>query len=345
MKLRLFIIVSCGLAVPGWSQTTGTPLPGLRDDKEAASVPGKPAPPDLPALRKKAEAGDAAAQLQLADLIFSGAVKDAKPAEAAALLEKAADSGHAPAQYAFARLLHTGGPGIKADAERARFLIQQAAEAGHAPAQTACGAFLFDQIDPKARDVNFTEPLAWFKKAADQGEPEAQCRLGMMQAAGQGMTADPAAGWKLILKAARTGNAMALNEAGVCLQQGRGVEKDGIAAIGYFHAAADLGNAAAAVNLGLCYERGQGVPPNFDKAGAAYARGAKAGNGTAQFFLGRLFEDGRGTAKNPVAAYVNYVRAAAAGIAEAAARRDAVKATLTPAQAKEAAAMLLEPPP
>ncbi len=325
--------------ISGQASGQGTPLPGLSQklpgsEKTPSTAPPNPGP-DFPALQKAAGSGDAAAQLALANLIFSGSVKDAKPEDAAALLEKSADSGHAPAQYALARFLQSGSAGIKADPERAKFLIQQAAESGHAPAQAAYGALLMEQIDPKAREISFAEPLQWFRKAADQAEPGGMCRLGMMIAAGQGMKVDAAAGWKWISKAAQTGHPLALNEAGICLQQGRGVEKDPIAAIGYFHAAADLGNTAAMVNLGNCYRGGMGIPPDLNKAGAAFAAAAKASFGPAQLLLGEMFERGEGTAANPVNAAINYRRAAANGVPAAMERFEALKPSLSKSALKE----------
>jgi TPR repeat protein len=335
----LGLILGGSPAISGLAFGQGTPLPGLsqklpRSEKTPASAPANPLP-DIPALQKAAASGDAAAQLALANLVFSGSVKDAIPEDAAALLEKSADSGHPPAQYALARFLQSGVAGVKADPERAKFLIQQAAESGHAPSQAAYGALLMEQIDPKARDVSFAEPLQWFRKAADQAEPGAMCRLGMMLAAGQGMEADPVAGWKLIAKAAQTGHPLALNEAGISLQQGRGVEKDPTAAIGYFHAAADLGNTAAMVNLGNCYRRGVGIPPDLNKAGAAFAAAAKANFGPAQLLLGEMFERGEGTAANPVNAAINYRRAAANGVPAGMERFEALKPGLSKIALKE----------
>lgn len=271
--------------------------------------------------------------------MFSGAVEGAKAEDAASLIEKAADSGHAPAQVAFARLLMSGQAGVKTDPERAAFLIQQAAESGHAAAQAAYGQHLEKQIDPKARDVNYSEPLNWYRKAADQGDLGAICRLGMMQAAGTGMAPDAEAAWKLISRAARAGHALALNEAGICLQHGRGVEKDEIAAMGYFHAAADLGNTAAWFNLGQNYRTGSGAPQSLENAGQAFAAGARLGSGACQFALGELFE-AAGPKANPVYAWVNYKRAAARGVAAAEARHKAIYETLTAAQKEEAESLL-----
>ena len=276
--------------------------------------------------------------MALANLIFSGSVEDARPEDAAALLEKSADAGHPPAQLALARFLQSGGVGVKADPERAKFLIQQAAESGHAPAQSAYGALLMEQIDLKARDISFAEPLQWFRKAADQAEPAGMCRLGMMIAAGQGIEPDPAAGWKWISKAAQTGHPFALNEAGICLQQGRGVEKDPTAAIGYFHAAADQGNTAAMVNLGNCYRFGVGIPLDLNKAGAAFAAAAKANFGPGQLLLGEMFERGEGTTANLVSAAVNYLRADANGLPAGKERFEVLKLKLSKNQIQEAEA-------
>jgi len=335
----LALVLFCyTMAIPAGAQTKGTPLPGLSQSESGKSpvspATAAPVPVDVPALRKKAEAGDAAAQLQLAAHILSGGVKDGKPAEAAELLEKAADSGHAPAQFHFARLLQSGAPGVKADPDRAKFLLQQSAEGGFALAQSSWGLVLENQIDPKGREVNYDEPAKWYEKAAAQGDAEGMCRLGMLKASGR-VKSDPVEAWKLLQKAARAGHAVALNECGVALQRGQGVEKDEIAAVGYFHASADIGNATALHNLGRCYREGVGIPRNPDKAGAAFAAAAKANFGPSQFVLGEIFEKGEGTPPNPVNAAINYLFAARNGIAAGQERYDALRKRLTPEQVQE----------
>jgi TPR repeat protein len=351
MNIRplLTLALSCAFtALPAGGQTAGTPLPGLKEKEKSTSpspVPqASPAAPDIPAIRKKAGAGDAESQLQLAALILSGGVKDAKPAEAAKLLEKAAESGHAAAQFHFARLLQSNAPGTKADPDRARFLFQQSAEAGFAPAQAAWGQILESQIDPKGRDVSYEEPAKWYEKAAAQGDAEGICRLGMLKASGR-LKSDPAEAWKLLQKAAQAGHAVALNECGVALQRGQGVEKDDIAAVGYFHAAADLGNTTALHNLGRCYREGIGIPRNPEKAGAAFAAAAKVNFGPSQFILAEIFEKGEGTAANPVSAAVNYEFAARNGIPAGHERYEALRKRLTPAQTKEVDKLLKEAVP
>lgn len=364
--LAVFRLVIAGgsLAVLCPAQTSAPPPPVPEKSPPAAAAPA-PSPPvpaaeksdpapettvpasakevkplDLAEVRKKAEAGDAESQLNLADLIFSGAVKDAKLEEASALVEKASDSGYAPAQLAFSRLLRLGGAGVKADPERSRFLVQQAAEAGDAAAQAAYGSLLMSQVDTKARDVNYAEPLRWYRLAADQGNPEGTCRLGMMRAAGQGGEPDPKAAWALISRAARVGHSLALNEAGICLQKGLGVDKDPIAAIGYFHASADLGNVTGMVNLGSCYRNGNGVPRNLKKAAEIFALAAKANFGPGHYLLAEMQERGEGVPLDRVAACISYMRAAAAGMGGAKERYEGVKAALSEAQLKEVEAAM-----
>ena len=64
----------------------------------------------------------------------------------------------------------------------------------------------------------------------------------------------------------------------------------------------------------------------------------------AQALIARLFEEGKGTEKNLAYAYVNYKRAADGGIADAARKRDEIKAKLTPAELKEAEKILAAKP-
>lgn len=337
---------AAGAAADGAKSKIGAgSAPGDKAAAAAASAADASSAPvfDVAATRKAAEKGDPGAQVSLADAMLSGRISGSKTEEALALLEKAADAGFPAGQFALARLLSIGVPGVKGDYEKAKFLASQAAEAGFAPAQTLYGTFLESEIDPKARDVDYSEPVKWYKMAAEKGETEAKSRLGVMILNGTGMPADPAKGRGMIAEAARMGNPMALNEVGVCLQKGLGGPQDEIAAIGYFYASSELGNIAALINLGSCYEQGRGVPRNFELAGGFYAKAAKAGHASAQFALGRLFEEGLGAPKNLVFAFVNYSRAAGR-IPAAASRRELVRNILSKEQMAEAEKILTGKP-
>ena len=79
----------------------------------------------------------------------------------------------------------------------------------------------------------------WFKKAAEQGAPIAQIKLGE------------------------------------CYLYGYGVPKNFEEAVKWFRKSADAGEAYAAYRLGYCYETGSGVTKNYDEAVKWYLTSSK----------------------------------------------------------------------
>ena len=77
---------------------------------------------------------------------------------------------------------------------------------------------------------DYREALRWFRKAAEQGDAEAQHYLGFMY------------------------------------EEGRGVAQDGREAVRWYHKAAEQGLAAAQLNLGAMYERGRGIKQDYVQA-------------------------------------------------------------------------------
>ena len=291
-------------------------------------------------LTAEAEKGNFDAMSAVAEFYFAGRGVTASAETGLKWLSKAADGGHAPAQTMLAGVLFRGTAGVKKDEERARFLLLQAAEGGYAPAQYDAGAMAEAAVDSKSREPNWKEPRAWYEKAAFQGNPDALLAMVRFYDQGLGGSADTEKGTAACLAAAKAGSVVAMNEMGVRYQRGQGIQQDAVAAIGWLTLATQHGLATAFINLGNCYEMGNGVRVDMGRAGELYGAAAKAGNPVAQMIIARLFEDGKGTPKNPAYAYVNYTRAATGGLEEAAKKRDAIKATLTPAQLKEAEGLL-----
>ena len=306
-----------------------------REATDKGDLPGA-----LKILTAEAEKGNLDAMNAVADFYFAGQGTTASPETGMKWLTKAADGGHHASQTALAGLLFRGAEGIKKDEERARFLLQQAAEAGFAPAQYQTGALAEAAVDTKSREPNWKEPRSWYEKAAVQGNPDALLAMVRFYDQGLGGQADPEKGTEACIKATKAGSVVAMNEMGVRYQRGQGIAQDGVAAIGWFSIATQYGLQTAYINLGNCYETGNGTRPDMARAGELYGAAAKAGNPVAQMIIGRLFEEGKGTPKNPVFAYVNYTRAGKGGIADAAKKSEEIKATLTPAQLKEAEDML-----
>ena len=64
-------------------------------------------------------------------------------------------------------------------------------------------------------------------------------------------------------KKAVGGDAEAQSKLAVCYAKGEGVEKDPAEAVKWYRKAAEQGNAAAQYNLGVCYYNGQGVAQDY----------------------------------------------------------------------------------
>ncbi|MEW6560686.1 MAG: tetratricopeptide repeat protein, partial [Pseudomonadota bacterium] len=100
--------------------------------------------------------------------------------------------------------------------------VQSQAKLGNAHAQDVLGNCYEGGWGGLSQDL--AQAASWFRKAADQGDADAQYNLGVMYANGQG------------------------------------VPQDYAQAASWFRKAADQGYAAAQNNLGIMYANGQGVP-------------------------------------------------------------------------------------
>jgi TPR repeat protein len=121
-----------------------------------------------------------------------------------------------------------------------------------------------------------------FKAKAEQGQAEAQYRLGFVYERGHGVPVDYVERARWWRAAADQGHAGAQFSIGYCYGRGEGVPRDLSEAAKWFRKSADQGNASACRFLGIAYDRGEGV--GVDKieayalltlalAGDSYARG------------------------------------------------------------------------
>ncbi|MDX2237070.1 MAG: hypothetical protein NW203_05865 [Hyphomonadaceae bacterium] len=113
-----------------------------------------------------AEQGDPSACLGLGLLLWAGRGAPRSPTEALALFRRAASSGQPDAQTALAAALGAE------DREAARALLTQAAQQGYPPAMAQLAAHA---DDPAQR-------IAWARRAAEAGEPDAMALLGRLLA-------------------------------------------------------------------------------------------------------------------------------------------------------------------
>ena len=170
------------------------------------------------------------------------------------------------------------------------------AEKGDVASQFALGECYYNG---DGVEVNHSEAAKWYRKAAEQGDINAQLKLGAMYAtlyeAGKGVVRD----------------------------YGESIKWYGKAADQY-RKAAELGDDRAQCNLGLMYLNGQGVPQDYAEAAKWYRKAADQGQVNSQYNLGVQYSKGQGVPQNDVEAYIWLSLAAAQGDIDAPRSRDIV---------------------
>ncbi len=103
------------------------------------------------------------------------------------------------------------------------------------------------------------------RRAAEQGDANAQYNLGCRYRDGKDIQQDFIEAVKWLSQSARQGHAGAQFALAVCYQDGKGVSEDDTEAAKWYRQAADQGHADAQHSLGNCYFKGWGVPQTMLK--------------------------------------------------------------------------------
>jgi hypothetical protein len=166
---------------------------------------------------------------------------------------KAADQGHARAQYELG-ISYSTGDGVPVDREQAAAFYRKAAEQGLAGAQVCLGSAYTTGRGVSQDNV---EAASWYRKAAEQGVAVAQWALGYCYYSGEGVPKDYAEAAKWYQKAAEQGDEVAQYGLAVCFARGEGVETNREEAAKWCRRAAEQGHAAAQCNVGKVYRFGK----------------------------------------------------------------------------------------
>jgi hypothetical protein len=151
------------------------------------------------------------------------------------------------------------------------------------------------------------QAVQWYRRSAELGDPVAQCNLGALYFAGDG------------------------------------VHRDDREAAHWFKAAAEQGLAVAQDNLALMYSNGRGVPLDYQQAAAWARAAAEQGYAQAQSDLGYLYEQGTGVPLNYITAYTWYHLAVAGGDRRAASRMKKLSSIMTHEQIRAAGEIVDRP--
>jgi TPR repeat protein len=198
------------------------------------------------------------------------------------------------------------------------FCLAFAEATGNASAQTTVGmlheAGIGTPEDPAAA-------ARWYRRAADQGDADAQHRLGIFYGVGRGgVSKDPERAMALFRQAAEQGHARAQSDLGYAYHQGLGTDKNLVKAREWYERAAAQDYAIGLTYLGNFHFRGLGgLPEDHARAAELYRRAADMGYARAQANLAHLLEHGAGVPKDIEAAKRLYKQAAEQGDETAAA--------------------------
>ena len=133
-------------------------------------------------------------------------------------------------------------------------------------------------LDERGAAIPTTSAVDELRILATQGNPDAQYRLGVAHASGEGVPRDLAEAAKWYRLAAEQGIAAAQGRLGSLLLSGDGITRNFTEAARWFRSAADQGNAYAAANLGLLHARGEGVTRDESEACVWFMVGAALGD-------------------------------------------------------------------
>ena len=130
-----------------------------------------------------------------------------------------------------------------------------------------------DAVDAYTRG-EYAAAVRLYRPLAEQGNAEAQWRLGFMYEQGKGVPQDYSEAAKWYRLAAEQGNAPAQLGLGTLYYNGRGVPQDDAEAVKWYRLAAEQGDAEAHNNLGVMYANGKGVPQDIVQAYKWFSIGA-----------------------------------------------------------------------
>jgi hypothetical protein len=155
--------------------------------------------------------------------------------------------------------------------------------------------------------------FAFYLARAKTGDTDAQLRVAILYAKGDGVPQDyrTAATW--FRAAAEHGVPRAQYDLGVLYERGRGLSVDYNEAFIWYKRSAEGGYPLAEYNLAVAYTRGQGTPQDFAAAAEWYRRAAEQGVVPAMINLAILYERGDGVEASTIDAYAWYRAAASRG--------------------------------
>ena len=237
--------------------------------------------------KTKARQGDAEAQYWLGDMYYYGVGVPRDYKKAVFWWKKAAENEHVGAQYSLGVMYYHGRGGVPKDKEKAFYWSKKAAESEHAYAQHWLGKMyaIGFGVSKDREQANY-----WYKKSAENRNAGAKQESVETQA-----NNSPS---ELQKTKAEQGDANAQWRLGDIYYYGEGVSEDFEKARYWREKAAENEHVGAQWELGRMYYRGEGVPKDFEKAFYWYKKSAENGHAVSQYNLGVMYYNGEGIPKD-----------------------------------------------
>ena len=226
--------------------------------------------------RKAAEQGDAQAQYTLGAMYEKGQGVAQDDTLAAGLYRKAAEQGHAQAQYNLGAMYEKG-QGVARDDTQALKWYRKAV--GRAEAQYALGTTDALGKGVAVHEAKAPEPSPPPSQAAALQPPTQAPRIPVVEGElSKGLVQDDVQTLEWYRKAAGQGDADAQYALGAMYAKGDGVARDDTQAAEWYRKAAGQGVAWAQATLGFMYHLGQGVAQDYVQAHMWYNLAAAQGD-------------------------------------------------------------------
>lgn len=207
------------------------------------------------------------------------------------------DRNHAEAQFYLGLAYYQGAGMPGKDYEQAALNWRKAAVQGNPEAQNNL-ASAYEYGHGLQKDEE--RAAYWFTRAAENGNPTAQFNLAVMYQLGRGLHTDLAMAAFWYEKAADQGFAAAQSNLGGLFRHGRGVSQDYVRAVFWYRKACDQSYPLAEFNLAVMYELGQGVTASLTHAAYWYHRAAEHGEESARECFADVLKKLEASERQPV---------------------------------------------
>lgn len=147
-------------------------------------------------------------------------------------------------------------------------------------------------------EKSYADAILWWRKAAEKGSTVAQVQIGGCYLEGTGVEKNQKEAMSWFLKAAEQGDALGELFAGEGFAVGSGVEEDLVEAVRFYKRASERGLARARYKLAMCYKNGTGVAKDDSQAWCLLLSAAELGDNEAIVKVGWAYCNGDGVEKD-----------------------------------------------